>query len=66
MQLLQFAAAPADKQEIRALVRQVKRGMIESFGQDTEVVRRWTAINLTAVLPGAEDVTTTFLPHDAL
>jgi hypothetical protein len=43
-----------------AVVRQARRGMIESFGQGTEVVRRRTAISLAEVLPGAEDVTATF------
>jgi hypothetical protein len=43
-----------------AIVWQVRRGMIESFGRGTEVVRRQMAISLAEVLPGAEDVTATF------
>jgi hypothetical protein len=34
-----------------------KRGMISSFGQGTEVTRRYTPISLTNVLPHGEDVT---------
>jgi hypothetical protein len=34
--------------------------MIESFGQGTEVVRSLTSVSLIEVLPGAEDVTTSF------
>ncbi|HEX7162538.1 MAG TPA: hypothetical protein VF223_15045 [Trebonia sp.] len=43
-----------------AVVSQVKRGMIESFGQGTEVVPHRTVITLAEVLPSAEDITATF------
>jgi len=45
-----------------AIVRSVRRGMIESFGQGTEVVRRHrrSRISLTAVMPDGEDVTHRF------
>jgi hypothetical protein len=38
-------------------VRRIRRGMIESFGQGTEVVPRWTPVSLTQVMPDGEDVT---------
>ena len=41
-------------------IGRVKRGMIASFGQGTEVVHRRIAIRLTQVLPDGEDVTTWF------
>jgi hypothetical protein len=40
--------------------RRVRRGMIASFGQGTEVTRRRVPINLSDVLPGGEDVTSWF------
>lgn len=42
------------------IVRRVKRGMIDSFGQATEVTHKRVRIDLTEVLPGGEDVTSTF------
>ncbi|MHB1430551.1 MAG: hypothetical protein ACYCVZ_00315 [Streptosporangiaceae bacterium] len=42
------------------IVRRVKRGMIYSFGQATEVTHKRVRIDLTTVLPGGEDVTSTF------
>jgi hypothetical protein len=38
-------------------VRRIRRGMIESFGQGTEVVYRRTPVSLTQVMPDGEDVT---------
>jgi hypothetical protein len=43
-----------------AIVRTVKRGMIESFGQGTEVVRRRSPVSLTQVMPDGQDVTHLF------
>lgn len=43
-----------------AIVRSVRRGMIESFGQGTEVVRRRIPVSLTQVMPDGEDVTHLF------
>jgi hypothetical protein len=43
--------------DVHITVRRVKRGMIESFGQGTEVVRRRTPVSLVEVLPDGEDVT---------
>jgi hypothetical protein len=40
--------------------RRVKRGMIVSFGQGTEVTRRRVMIDLRDELPGGEDVTSWF------
>lgn len=42
------------------IVHRVRRGMIESFGQGTEVVGRRTPIVLEDVLPDGEDVTHRF------
>jgi hypothetical protein len=43
-----------------AIVRSVRRGMIESFGQGTEVVRRRNPVSLIQVMPDGEDVTHLF------
>lgn len=43
-----------------AAVRRVKRGMISSFGQGTEVTRAGVTIDLSQVLPDGEDVTHSF------
>jgi hypothetical protein len=42
------------------IVRRARRGMIESFGQGTEVVGRRVAVSLPGVLPQGEDVTAQF------
>jgi hypothetical protein len=43
-----------------ATIGRVKRGMIASFGQGSEVVRRRVTIGLTQVHPDGEDVTSSF------
>ncbi len=43
-----------------ATIGRVKRGMIASFGQGTEVVQRRITIGLTQVLPDGEDITSSF------
>ena len=43
-----------------ATIGRVKRGMIASFGQGTEVVHRRITIGLTQVLPDSEDITSSF------
>lgn len=42
-------------------VRPTARGMIDSFGEGTEVVRKRVPVNLAEVLPAGEDVTHWFL-----
>jgi hypothetical protein len=45
-----------------ATPQRVRRGMIASFGQGTEVTRRRVPIDLSDVLPNGEDVTSWFRP----
>lgn len=54
-------AETALKQRYRQqIIRSVKRGMIGSFGQATEVTHRRQRINLLDVLPDGEDITYSF------
>jgi hypothetical protein len=55
-----LAEAALKRQHRTQIAGQVKRGMISSFGQVTEVTRRKTLIRLTDVLPNGEDVTQWF------
>ena len=43
-----------------AIAGRARRGMIESFGQGTEVTRRHVTVNLDQALPDSEDVTSWF------
>ena len=52
-----LAEAALKWQHRKEIAGRVRRGMIVSFGQATEVTRRKVPINLSATLPGGEDVT---------
>ena len=55
-----LAETALKRQHREQIAGRVRRGMIDSFGQATEVTRRKVPINLATVLPDAEDVTEWF------
>jgi hypothetical protein len=55
-----LAETALKRQHREEIAGRVRRGMIASFGQATEVTRRKVPISLTKVLPDGEDVTDCF------
>ncbi len=55
-----LAETALKRQYRQEIAGRVRRGMIASFGEATEVTRRKVPISLSNVLPGGEDVTDWF------